>query len=102
MLDMASGIPYLDGMTYYRKSHPPIYYKIRTVVRCAFWGSVGAGAILTASWISQIGDKPECPITLNSDFTYTTLEAFDPATCWAGDHVELLDKYRWGWANPDL
>ena len=84
-------------MTYYHKPHPPIYYKIRTVVRFAFWGSVGAGLTACASWFAQLDDKPACPITLNSDFTYESHGSFDRSSCDAGRNVVLVDSTRWEW-----
>lgn len=99
MLDLGDLISYLTGMTYYRKPHPPIYYKIRTFVRVAFWSSVVIGLTTFASWFSQLGDKPECPVILNSDFTYQKLADFDPTECTAGYNVTLLEDFRWIWTN---
>jgi hypothetical protein len=74
-----------------------MYYKVRTVVRVLFWGSVTAGFTLSLLWLADRNELPECPIVLNRDFTYETKAEFDPSTCWAGDHVEILDDFRWGW-----
>jgi hypothetical protein len=74
-----------------------MYYQVRTVVRTIFWGSVAGVATLSLVWIADRDQLPECPILLNRDFTYETQAPFDPATCWAGDHVEILDSLRWGW-----
>lgn len=84
-------------MTYYRNQHPPIYYTIRTVVRCAFWSSVVVGLTFFASWFAQLDDKEACPIILNSDFTYEAVSPFDATSCDAGRNVVLLDNARWGW-----
>lgn len=97
MLDTGCRSSYVEVMTYYHTSHPPIYYKIRTVVRCVFWGSVGAGLMAFASWFSQLDDKPACPITLNSDFTYEASQSFEVASCDPGRNVVLVDNTRWEW-----
>jgi len=99
MLDSTPQSSYVEAMTYYRKPHPPIYYKIRTVVRVGFWGSVAVGVTSFASWFAQLDDKPECPITLNSDFTYDTHSEFDPTKCSAGHNVTLIDDHHWGWTD---
>lgn len=98
MLDYPTQSSYVAPMRNYRK-HPPIYYTIRTVVRYCFWTSVVIGGVQTAVWISNLNDKPACPISLNEDFHYTTNESFDPNTCSPGDNVVLVDAQHWSWAN---
>ena len=89
----------MSSSTAIRPYHPPIYYKVRTVVRATFWTLVMYGFILLASWISQIGDKPACPITLNDDFTYSTQAPFDANQCDPGVNITLFDTNRWGWTQ---
>lgn len=85
-------------MSYYRKSHPPVYYHIRSLVRGVFWTGVFAGAVFGISAVVN-NDKPECPVTLNFDFTYTVDEPYDPASCREPINVILKDDGRWEWAN---
>lgn len=85
--------------TYYRRPHPPVYYTVRTFVRCVFWTLVMFGFIMVASWISRLGSQPKCPIVLNSDFTYTVVSPFDLTECSAGPNVTLQDNGRWEWTE---
>lgn len=79
--------------------HPPIYYSVRTVVRWVFWSLAMWGLLLTLSWVSNLGDKPECPITLNDDFTYTANKTFVLGECYAGHNITLNGNNTWEWTQ---
>jgi hypothetical protein len=98
VLDFSKASSYLASMKN-NPTHPPIYYKVRSVVRFCFWTGLIAGLMVISSWITGLNNKPECPVTLNFDFTYTAHADFDPNECTAGHNVSLLDGYRWGWTN---
>lgn len=73
-------------MTYYRNPHPPIYYTIRTIVRCAFWSVIVALLLIVISALTGSGKK-ECSVVITEHFTWK----------WADDAgVRDLDKC----ANP--
>lgn len=82
-----------------RRTRTPIYYKVRTVVRATFWTLVIYGVLLTMSWFAQLGQKPECPIDLNEDFTYSVNGPFVPGECDPGRNVTLYGNQTWGWTE---
>lgn len=75
------------------------YYTIRSIVRFTFWTTTITGAMFAAVWVSEIGQKPECPIRLNFDFTYTQLAPFDSNECTPGDNVTLTGPQTWAWTE---
>jgi hypothetical protein len=78
--------------------HSRSYYIIRSAVRFVFWTTVFTSAMYGAIAIAQIGQKPECPITLNIDFTYEINEPYDPDTCDLPTNITLESGW-WRWTN---
>jgi hypothetical protein len=85
--------------------HTPIYYKVRSVVRFAFWASLFSGTVLVGKWLvdTAYGDhRPACPIDIKHDFTWSRLDgttAFTLTDCRPPQNVVLYNDGTWGWAN---
>ena len=76
------------------------YYRIRTLVRIAFWGLVvalaGAGCGALADAVAPKNDNP-CQVNVNRDFTWTTNAPINIDLC---DHpvgIDLFDDGHWEW-----
>jgi hypothetical protein len=96
-------------MTYY---HSPAYYRIRSIVRLAFWLGVSALVALATYLVLQNSpllaenSKPECDLVINKDFTWD-VSAFrlvhgdtDPNNCRNLDPIMVLSMDgSWDWAT---
>lgn len=82
-----------------RRTRTPLYYKVRTLVRAVFWTLVVYGVMLSVAWFSQLGQRPECPVVLNEDFTYTPTGTFVLGECSGGPNVTLYGNNTWGWTE---
>lgn len=85
-----------------KKKHPPIYYKIRSAVRFAFWGSLAAGTLIGAMRLTE-DKRPECDVKLNFDFTWNSEdfaslnEGLTLDQCRQPDDVVLHMDGTWDW-----
>lgn len=81
--------------------HPPIYYKVRSVVRFVFWFAVavafvfGFGALVNRN----DDDARNCPVELWRDFTWTSInnQTFDLDACEHPTGIVLLPDGTWWW-----
>jgi hypothetical protein len=76
------------------------YYRIRTLVRVIFWGTVAAGIGIglgeLADAVDTTNDNP-CDVSIHRDFTWTASAPVDLTAC---DHpvgIDLLQDGRWEW-----
>ena len=78
--------------------HPPIYYKIRSFVRGAFWGGLALGAFLTI--VHMTADKrPPCDITIVSPRHWVSDTPVDVSKCVAPDYMVLHQDGTWDWVG---
>ncbi len=90
-------------MTYYY--HSPMYYKVRSVVRFAFWSAVGLGVFSLLNFVlngvSEDNSKPVCDVTLDRDFTWSwNGTAIHLTTCDSPQDVVLNVDGTWRWFDP--
>lgn len=85
--------------------HTPIYYKVRSAVRFAFWASLFGGTVLVGKWLvdTAYGDqRPACPVDIKPDFTWAKSGAdinFALAECRPPQNIVLYNDGTWGWGN---
>ena len=82
------------------------YKRVRTAVRCVFWGTMGYLAVLGVSAlqdvVSALENKPaDCDIVLNRDFTWDSAsgEVVNVYSCSAPNNVTLLKDGTWEWTE---
>lgn len=94
-------------MTYY---HSPTYYRVRSIVRLAFWVGVSALVAVATYFTLQNSPvfadktKPECNLVISADFTWD-VNAFrwahgniDPNNCRNLDPLIVLgEDGSWDW-----
>jgi len=78
-----------------RRQHPPIYYKVRTIVRCAFWGSVATAALIGAIELTD-DDRPSCVADVHFDFSWSG-PTQDLSLCRHPDGIVLEEGGTWRW-----
>lgn len=85
--------------------HTPIYYKVRSVVRFAFWASLFGGTVLIGKWLVDTAysdQRPACPVDIKPDFTWAKSGAdinFALAECRPPRNIVLYNDGTWGWEN---
>lgn len=79
--------------------HPPIYYMIRSVVRLVFWASLFGGIMYLTVELGFREPTDPCPITFNTDFTYTTTQWYPGMQCSLPRNIAVDANGNWWWAN---
>lgn len=82
------------------RHHPPIYYKVRTVVRVAFWGSIAFAAFAGLMELTD-DDRPPCVADVHIDFTWDG-PAQDLSLCRHPDGMVLEFDRTWRWYDPEI
>lgn len=95
MLDTVSETRYNEHMTTTRK-HPPIYYKVRSVVRWTFWTGI---AMLGVVYLGRVVDTAptKCDVQVNRDFTWSNPKGVDISQCSHPVNVILHEEGTWEW-----
>lgn len=78
------------------KYHPPIYYKVRSVVRWVFWTGI---VMLGVVYLGRVVDTqpPTCNVRVNFDFTWDNPNNVDISKCQHPDNVVLHRNGTWKW-----
>lgn len=83
-----------------KRHHPPIYYKVRTAVRVAFWGSLVLAAY-AGLWELTDDDRPFCRGDVRIDFTWDGPPQ-DLSLCRHPDGIVLEGDGTWRWYDPEI
>ncbi len=83
-----------------KKKHPPIYYNVRTIVRCAFWGSIATAAFIGMMELTD-DDRPFCQGDVRIDFTWEGPQQ-DLSLCQHPHGIVLEDDRTWRWYDPEV
>jgi len=82
-----------------KKTHPPIYYTIRTAVRTLVWGGF---ALVTFGLLVEAtdDDRPSCDIAITSPATWEAKGApVDVSECVAPANMVLNQDGTWEWVS---
>ena len=81
--------------------HPPIYYKVRSVVRFVFWFGLALSFILAFGRIVNDDEKDRCPVDLWQNFTWSSVDnkTFNLDTCQHPTGIVLLPDGTWWWSE---
>jgi hypothetical protein len=86
-----------------KTTHTPIYFAVRSAVRFLFWGCALSALTIGVVKVSEMGDKPECDVHLNFNFTWNTddFASLNPNMtlndCRHPDDVILSMDGTWDW-----
>lgn len=85
-----------------KKTHPPVYYTIRTAVRTLVWGGLAFG--LLAGTVSLLADDtPSCDITIVSAspalWAPNSDTPVDVSECVAPAYMILNQDGSWDWVS---
>ena len=97
MLDAYPVIGYLAPMS--TMFHPPIYYKVRSIVRWLFWTMVYFIALVLFGLVLEGDQSQECDVDLLFNFTWTSDKPIDLSQCVPPSNVTLFRDGRWAWTE---
>jgi hypothetical protein len=78
--------------------HPPIYYRVRSVVRWTFWTSIFFLTVVYLGYVVNT-NKPDCDIQVDRNFTWSNPKGVDITACSAPNNVILNKDGTWRWAE---